>query len=102
MLLRLSSATAPDIVDLCTSSPIQLVMVFIWLVSLRRRCGLGCYEISLGDTIGVGIPAKAEGMPHAVGAYVPMAKLAMHFHDTYGQALANHYAGMKEGVHVID
>ncbi|UWU73075.1 hydroxymethylglutaryl-CoA lyase [Bradyrhizobium huanghuaihaiense] len=63
---------------------------------------LGCYEISLGDTIGVGTPSKAKEMLRAVSANVPPAKLAMHFHDTYGQALANLYAGMEEGVRVID
>src|SRR5262245_48918959 len=63
---------------------------------------LGCYEISLGDTIGVGTPTKAKEMLRAVGDRVPTQKLAMHFHDTYGQALANLYAGMEEGVHVID
>lgn len=63
---------------------------------------LGCYEISLGDTIGVGTPAKAKEMLRAVSANIPPAKLAMHFHDTYGQALANLYAGMEEGVRVID
>jgi hydroxymethylglutaryl-CoA lyase len=63
---------------------------------------LGCYEISLGDTIGVGTPVKARQMLRAVAAHVPMERLAMHFHDTYGQALANLYAGMEEGVRVID
>lgn len=63
---------------------------------------LGCYEISLGDTIGVGTPRKAREMLRAVGGDVPSAHLAMHFHDTYGQALANLYAGMEEGVRVID
>jgi hydroxymethylglutaryl-CoA lyase len=63
---------------------------------------LGCYEISLGDTIGVGTPLKAKEMLRAVAAHVPIANLAMHFHDTYGQALANLYAGMEEGVRVID
>jgi hydroxymethylglutaryl-CoA lyase len=63
---------------------------------------LGCYEISLGDTIGVGTPVKAKEMLRAVSANIPPAKLAMHFHDTYGQALANLYAGMEEGVRVID
>lgn len=63
---------------------------------------LGCYEISLGDTIGVGTPAKAKEMLRAVGANIPPARLAMHFHDTYGQALANLYAGLEEGVRVID
>ncbi|SEB90206.1 hydroxymethylglutaryl-CoA lyase [Bradyrhizobium erythrophlei] len=63
---------------------------------------LGCYEISLGDTIGVGTPVKAKEMLRAVGAELPVGNLAMHFHDTYGQALANLYAGMEEGVRVID
>jgi hydroxymethylglutaryl-CoA lyase len=63
---------------------------------------LGCYEISLGDTIGVGTPDKAKAMLRAVAANIPAGKLAMHFHDTYGQALANLYAGLEEGVRVID
>ncbi len=63
---------------------------------------LGCYEISLGDTIGVGTPLKAKAMLRAVGSELPVANLAMHFHDTYGQALANLYAGMEQGVRVID
>jgi len=63
---------------------------------------LGCYEVSLGDTIGVGTPMKARHLLRAVAGTVPMDKLAMHFHDTYGQALANLYAGMEEGCRVID
>jgi hydroxymethylglutaryl-CoA lyase len=63
---------------------------------------LGCYEVSLGDTIGVGTPRKARELLRAVAGYVPMAHLAMHFHDTYGQALANLYAGLEEGARVID
>ena len=63
---------------------------------------LGCYEISLGDTIGVGTPLKAKRLLRAVAGSVPIAHLAMHFHDTYGQALANLYAGMEEGARVID
>ncbi len=63
---------------------------------------LGCYEVSLGDTIGVGTPLKARQLLRAVAGSVPMAKLAMHFHDTYGQALANLYAGMEEGARVIN
>ena len=63
---------------------------------------LGCYEVSLGDTIGVGTPVKARQLLRAVAGAVPMAGLAMHFHDTYGQALANLYAGMEEGARVID
>src|SRR5215813_14290211 len=68
----------------------------------KRLWDLGCYEISLGDTIGVGTPSKAKEMLRAVSVEVPPARLAMHFHDTYGQALANLYAGMEEGVRVID
>src|SRR5579863_3518812 len=63
---------------------------------------LGCYEVSLGDTIGVGTPLKARRLLRAVAGVVPMRSLAMHFHDTYGQALANLYAGMEEGARVID
>jgi hydroxymethylglutaryl-CoA lyase len=63
---------------------------------------LGCYEISLGDTIGVGTPLKAKRMLEAVAAAVPIEKLAAHFHDTYGQALANLYAVLEEGISVID
>src|SRR5690349_8170201 len=51
----------------------------------RRLHELGCYEVSLGDTIGVGTPAKARAMLHAVAQAVPMSVLAVHFHDTYGQ-----------------
>jgi len=68
----------------------------------RTLFDLGCYEISLGDTIGVGTPVKARQLLRAVAGEVPMAKLAMHFHDTYGQALANLYAGLEEGCRVID
>ena len=68
----------------------------------RTLRDLGCYEISLGDTIGVGTPVKARQLLRAVAGSVPMANLAMHFHDTYGQALANLYAGMEEGCRVID
>ena len=63
---------------------------------------MGCYEISLGDTIGVGTPAKARAMLQAVASEVPMAALAIHFHDTYGQALANVLACLEDGVAVVD
>ena len=68
----------------------------------QRLHALGCYEISLGDTIGVGTPAKARAMLHAVAQEVPMSALAVHFHDTYGQALANLLACLEEGVRVAD
>ncbi len=63
---------------------------------------MGCYEISLGDTIGVGTPDKAGHMLETVAEKVGMEKLAIHFHDTYGQALANIYACLQLGVAVID
>jgi hydroxymethylglutaryl-CoA lyase len=63
---------------------------------------LGCYEVSLGDTIGTGTPKKARELLRATAGVVPMDRLAMHFHDTYGQALANLYAGMEEGCRVLD
>ena len=63
---------------------------------------MGCYEISLGDTIGIGTPAKAQAMLKAVAEEVPMRALAVHFHDTRGQALANILACIELGVGVID
>ncbi|GGP94875.1 hydroxymethylglutaryl-CoA lyase [Shewanella ulleungensis] len=63
---------------------------------------MGCYEISLGDTIGVGTPNKARQMVEAVAKVVPVDKLALHFHDTYGQALANILACLETGVSVFD
>ncbi|TFH87262.1 hydroxymethylglutaryl-CoA lyase [Billgrantia azerbaijanica] len=63
---------------------------------------MGCYEVSLGDTIGVGTPLKAKRMLEAVSRDIPMVKLAAHFHDTYGQALANLYAVLEEGIAVVD
>ncbi len=68
----------------------------------RRLHALGCYEISLGDTIGIGTPGKARAMLRAVAAEVPMPALAVHFHDTRGQALANILACLEEGVAVVD
>lgn len=63
---------------------------------------MGCYEISLGDTIGVGTPERAKRMIETVAGRVPLEKLAVHFHDTYGQALANIYAALQMGVAVVD
>ena len=63
---------------------------------------MGCHEISLGDTIGIGTPLKARAMLRAVAAEVPVDALALHFHDTWGQALANLLACLEEGVSVID
>ncbi len=63
---------------------------------------MGCYEISLADTIGVGTPGKVRAMIEAVARKVPIGKLAGHYHDTYGQALANIYASLESGVKTFD
>jgi hydroxymethylglutaryl-CoA lyase len=63
---------------------------------------MGCYEVSLGDTIGVGTPGKTKAMIEACARRVPLAKLAGHYHDTYGQALANIYASLEAGVTTFD
>jgi len=63
---------------------------------------MGCYEISLGDTIGAGTPAAAQRMLDEVALLMPVARLAGHYHDTYGQALANIYASLEMGVAVFD
>jgi hydroxymethylglutaryl-CoA lyase len=68
----------------------------------RRLHDLGCYEVSLGDTIGIGTPAGARAMLAAVAQEVPMSALAVHFHDTRGQALANILACLELGVGVVD
>ena len=77
-------------------APAQVARVASDLVSM------GCAEISLGDTIGVGTPAKARAMVEAVAAEVPIERLAAHFHDTYGQALANLHAVLELGVATVD
>ncbi|HEY3453931.1 MAG TPA: hydroxymethylglutaryl-CoA lyase [Bryobacteraceae bacterium] len=63
---------------------------------------MGCYEISLGDTIGVGTPLAAQALIRQVAEHVAISRLAVHFHDTYGQALANILAALQLGVAVID
>ncbi|MFK3798900.1 hydroxymethylglutaryl-CoA lyase [Pseudomonas sp. NPDC088444] len=63
---------------------------------------MGCYEVSLGDTIGTGTPGATRALIDAVAAFIPRSKLAGHFHDTYGQALANVYASLLEGIQVFD
>jgi hydroxymethylglutaryl-CoA lyase len=68
----------------------------------KRLHALGCYEISLGDTIGVGTPLKARQMISAVAQTIPIGKLALHYHDTWGQALANILVSLELGVNVID
>ena len=64
--------------------------------------GMGCYEVSLGDTIGTGTPGKTKAMIEACARRVPLDRLAGHYHDTYGQALANIYASLEMGVATFD
>ena len=68
----------------------------------RELFAMGCYEVSLGDTIGTGTAGATRRLFEVVGAQVPRDKLAGHFHDTYGQAIANVYASLLEGIHVFD
>ena len=68
----------------------------------KKLLDMGCYEISLGDTIGVGTPASVSAMLDAVKAVVPANQLAVHFHDTYGQALTNIYTALSQGITVVD
>jgi hydroxymethylglutaryl-CoA lyase len=68
----------------------------------ERLLAMGCYEISLGDTIGTATPARVQEMLGAVAAVVPVDRLAVHFHDTYGQAVANIYASLERGIAVVD
>jgi len=68
----------------------------------RELYAMGCYEVSLGDTIGTGTAGTTRRLFEVVGAQVPRDKLAGHFHDTYGQAIANIYAGLLEGITVFD
>jgi len=64
--------------------------------------GMGCYQIALADTVGCATPLQVQKMLRAVLARVPVGCLAVHFHDTYGQALANIYAALQEGIEVVD
>jgi hydroxymethylglutaryl-CoA lyase len=68
----------------------------------EKLFAMGCYEVSLGDTIGTGTASRIEAMIETVAARVPIERLAVHFHDTYGQALANILASLAKGVAVID
>jgi len=68
----------------------------------KRLYDLGCYEISLGDTIGVGTPGATFKLLQAVSSQIPLSAIAVHFHDTYGQALANILTSLQYGVNVVD
>ncbi len=68
----------------------------------KRLLEMGCYEISLGDTIGVGTPKATIDMLTEVTKHIPVEQLAVHFHDTYGQALANLLIALQMGISVVD
>lgn len=68
----------------------------------RRLMDLGCYEVSFGDTVGAGTPGKTRRVVEAIGKHVAVDKIAGHFHDTYGQAIANIYAALEMGVAAFD
>ncbi|ENA29890.1 hypothetical protein HMPREF1487_08144 [Pseudomonas sp. HPB0071] len=68
----------------------------------RELIDMGCREISLGDTIGIGTPGAVRTLIGKLSQEIPCDRLAVHFHDTYGQALANIYAALLEGVSVVD
>ncbi|WP_062261851.1 hydroxymethylglutaryl-CoA lyase [Endozoicomonas arenosclerae] len=78
------------------TAPLQVAEV------TRELYQMGCYEVSLGDTIGTGTPVKVKKVLEACTKDVPMEHLAAHFHNTYGQALANIYASLEEGLSVVD
>ncbi|EXI89150.1 MAG: Hydroxymethylglutaryl-CoA lyase YngG [Candidatus Accumulibacter sp. BA-94] len=68
----------------------------------QRLFEMGCHEISLGDTIGVGTPVRVQQMIEACAAVVPLDRLAGHYHDTFGMAIANVYASLEVGMAVFD
>ncbi|MDE3401455.1 MAG: hydroxymethylglutaryl-CoA lyase [Coxiella burnetii] len=72
------------------------------LTVAERLVNLGCYQISLGDTIGIGTPLKAQQLIDVISSKIPIEKIAVHFHDTYAQALTNIYVSLEKGVSTID
>ncbi|GAA2864108.1 hydroxymethylglutaryl-CoA lyase [Streptosporangium fragile] len=87
-------------VSMCCGDPWEGPTPIGQVVSVGRRLlDLGCFELSLGDTIGVGTPGHVAALIHAFG---DPSRLAVHFHDTYGQALANTLAALRAGVTVVD
>jgi isopropylmalate/homocitrate/citramalate synthase len=68
----------------------------------EQLISMGCYEVSIGDTIGVGTPGKTKHLLKALSNAIPVDKIAVHFHDTYGQALANICVALDHGIRVID
>lgn len=90
-------------VSCCLGCPYEGEVSLSAVVKVAARLlAMGCYEISFGDTIGIGTPNRAEAMADAVSAVVPRDRVAVHFHDTYGQGLANILAAMQRGIAIVD
>jgi hydroxymethylglutaryl-CoA lyase len=90
-------------ISVCLGCPYEGAVDPAAVVRVARELdAMGCYEITIADTIGVGTPGRTRAVLEAVGRYIPLARLAGHFHDTYGQALANTYAALELGVATFD
>jgi len=91
------------IISVCLGCPYEGDVAPQAVVRVARELdGMGCYEITIADTIGVGTPGKTRAVFETVAAHIPIERLAGHFHDTYGQALANVYAALELGVATFD
>ncbi len=87
----------------CLGCPYEGDVPLTTVVKLAARMlALGCVEISFGDTIGIGTPDRATALADAVSAVIPRDRVAVHFHDTYGQGLANILAAMQRGIAIVD
>jgi hydroxymethylglutaryl-CoA lyase len=90
-------------ISVCLGCPYEGAVAPEAVVRVARALyAMGCYEITIADTIGVGTPGRTRAVFEAVMQYIPAARLAGHFHDTYGQALANIYAALELGVATFD
>jgi len=90
-------------ISVCLGCPYEGDVAPAAVVSVARElAAMGCYEITIADTIGVGTPGKTRSIFEAVARHIPVERLAGHFHDTYGQALANIYAALELGVATFD
>ena len=90
-------------ISVCLGCPYEGEVEAAAVVNVARELdAMGCYEITIADTIGVGTPGRTRAVFEAVGKFIPLARLAGHFHDTYGQALANTYAALELGVATFD
>lgn len=90
-------------ISVCLGCPYEGEVRPEGVVAIARALDeMGCYEITIADTIGTGTAGKTRAVFEAVMAHVPVARLAGHFHDTYGQAIANIYAALECGVSVFD